>query len=546
MSSNKRADILIRANSIHTCEDGLPVQHALAIAGEYIFAVSDEPHGLDDFLDSNTKVIDLPNSTVLPTFDDTHTHLIFAGLSEFDVPVHTAKDLKGMLELIRQRASETEPGEWICTTANWQEFNLPEKRFPTLQELDEISTAHPILVRRGGHNVVANSLAMQHAQVTVDTQPPPGGKIGKDEQGRLNGLIQDSAVMLIDRVKPSMSVEKRITGLERASASYAATGIGCVRDCFVPFDDIAILKATHDAGKLNIRVRALVSTIGMSEASDVDHLLSSMEEWRSLQNDPWLSIWGLKFMLDGGIEAGATEEPYVSGGCECGSHAGFRGRLLWDPDKMVEAVDMAVSRGWNVGTHAYGDRAIRVLLDVYERVLQRHPDLPVGTLVMEHGGLATPELRERAVALGVAVTVQHPLLHDAAGIQEIYWGLDRVSRIFPYREWLDLGAIVTGGSDYPVGAYGAMHSVWGMSSRQTVVGVRGPQHAITVPEAISLHTSLATKMLREAHLRGALTPGRYADLTILLVDPYDSDILKLRDARPLCTIIGGKIRYLQE
>src|SRR6185437_5364763 len=138
-----------------------------------------------------------------------------------------------------------------------------------------------------------------------------------------------------------------------------------------------------------------------------------------------------------------------------------------------------VRRGWRVGTHAYGDRAVRVLLDVYERVRHDIPGLPEGTLVMEHGGLAGAKQRERAVALGIPVTIQQPLQHDTAEVEREFWGPERVAALFPARQWLDQGALVAAGSDFPVGQFGAMRSVWGLTTRQTVIGVQGSEHAIT-------------------------------------------------------------------
>lgn len=131
-----------------------------------------------------------------------------------------------------------------------------------------------------------------------------------------------------------------------------------------------------------------------------------------------------RFGLDGGLEAGATEEPYA---CD---HA-FFGTLISEPGALVEVVETVVRRGWRVGTHACGDRAVRILLDVYERVLQDNPGLPAGTLVMEHGGLAGPGQRARAVAPGIPVTIQQPLLHDTAEVERGFWGQERVATTRP-------------------------------------------------------------------------------------------------------------------
>ncbi|WP_031227149.1 amidohydrolase [Streptomyces roseochromogenus] len=527
------ADLLVRAAAVHTLVPGQEPQRALAVRGDRIAAVSSDPKGLDGWVTARTRVLDVPGATVLPAFDDTHTHLIFAGHSAHDVPVHQARTLAEFLDLIRQRAATTPEGEWIRTTTNWQELHLAERRMPTAAELDQATDRHPVLVKRGGHNDVVNSYALRLAGITEDTPVPAGGVIGRDADGRLNGRLIDNALGLVERHVPARSRAQRIDGLRLASGRYAATGIGTVRDCAVSLDDYAVLLAAREAGALHTRVRALISAFGLSSAAQVEDLLDAMEDWR-YGADPGLRVWGVKFGLDGGLEAGATEEPYA---CD---HA-FSGTLTWEPDALVEAVEAVVRRGWRVGTHAYGDRAVRILLDVYERVLRNHPGLPAGTLVMEHGALAGPGQRARAVALGIPVTIQQPLLHDTADVEREFWGPERVAALFPARGWLDQGALVAAGSDYPVGQFGAMRSVWGMTTRQTVIGVQGPEHSVTYEEALALHTTQAARLLGEEHLRGTLTPGRLADLTIWDRDPARCPSEALRDLNPAHTLLGGRL-----
>ena len=531
--SDHGADLLIRAAAVHTLAPGLPPQRALAVRGDRVVAVSPDPDGLDGLATDRTEVRDLPESTVLPAFDDTHTHLIFAAHSVHDVPVHQARSLPEFLDMIRRRAAVTPEGEWIRTTTNWQELDLPERRLPTAAELDQATDRHPVLVKRGGHNDVVNSYALRLAGITEQTPEPPGGVIGRDADGRLNGRLIDNAQPLVERLLPPADQAKRIEGLRVASAQYAATGIGTVRDCAVFPSDYEVLLAAREARVLGTRVRALIATFGLSSAAQVDDLLDRMEDWR-YSGDPWLQVWGLKFGLDGGLEAGATEEPYAS-------DPSFRGMLMWDPDALAEAVEAVVRRGWRVGTHAYGDRAVRVLLDVYERVLRNNPGLPEGMLVMEHGGLAGPEQRARAVGMGVPVTVQQPLAHDTAHVERGFWGPERVAALFPVRGWLDDGALVAAGSDFPVGRFGAMRSVWGMTTRQTVIGIQGPEHAITYDEAVALHTTTAARLLGEERLRGSLTPGRLADLTVWDRDPARAPSDVLCDLNPTHTILGGTL-----
>ncbi|QUQ63983.1 amidohydrolase [Kutzneria sp. CA-103260] len=526
------ADLLIRAAAVHTLVPGQAPQRAVAVRGDRIVAVSTDPKGLDELVSKRTEIVDEPEATVLPSFDDTHTHLIFAGLSAHDVPVHEATTIPEFLELIRQRAAMTPEGEWIRTTTNWQEFNLAERRMPTAAELDRATDRHPVLVKRGGHNDVVNNYALRLAGVTEDTPIPAGGVIGRDERGRLNGRLIDSAMGLVERLVPRADQGQRVDGLRLASSQYAATGIGMVRDCAVSLDDYAVLSAARENNALSTRVRALIGAFGL-HGKELTDLLDAMEDFR-YRSDPWLQVWGVKFGLDGGLEAGATEEPYA---CD---HA-FSGTLIWEPEALVEAVTAVVRRGWRVGTHAYGDRAVRVLLDVYEQVLADNLGLPANSLVMEHGGLASPKQQTRAVALGIPVTIQQPLLHDTAEVEREYWGPERVAALFPARGWIDHGAMVSAGSDFPVGQFGAMRSVWGMTTRQTVIGVQGPEHAITFDEAVALHTTQAARLVGEEHLRGTLTPGRLADLTVWDQDPAKCPGDVLRDLNPVRTIVGGRL-----
>uniref|UniRef100_A0AAU2VF26 Amidohydrolase family protein n=1 Tax=Streptomyces sp. NBC_00003 TaxID=2903608 RepID=A0AAU2VF26_9ACTN len=333
------------------------------------------------------------------------------------MPVHQAHDIAGFLDLIRRRAATTPEGQWIRTTTNWQELNLAERRMPTAAERDRASDRHPILVKRGGHNDVVNTLALRLAGITEDTPTPPGGVIGRDEHGRLNGRLIDNAMGLVEHLVPAPDVATRIDGLRLASADYAATGIGTVRDCMVPLPDLAVLRAAREQGALSTRIRALVSTIGMTDPAQIEDVLDGMDDWR--------------YRAD-------------------------------------------------------------------------------------------------------------PLLHDTAEVEDCFWGPERVDRLFPARAWLDQGALVTADSDFPVGAYGAMRSVWGMVTRQTVTGVRGPEHAITRAEAMVLHTVNAARLTGESALRGTLNPGRLADLTLWPTDPTACPTDQLRDLNPTHTLLGGQ------
>jgi len=533
-SLKRTADFVIRAGAIHTMAQGRPTMRSIAIGGGEVLAVGEGSHDLDGFIGSSTQVIDDHALTLLPGFIDTHTHLLFAASDINDVHVNEAKDIAGFLDLIHKRAAVTPKGAWIRTASDWNEWNLAEKRMPQASDLDKATSDHPVLVRRGGHNDVLNTIGMRIVGLTRDTQTSHGGVIVKDSAGNPTGWLIDAAKGIAERAFPPPSKEQRIEELRLASRDYAAHGITTVRDAFVQEDELALFQAARERGVLNVRVRAMVG-FGFGPGTP-----SQMSPWmdrvaaRISSGDDMFRIWGLKLVLDGGAENGATEEPYVG-------RPDFKGELFWQEDTLAEVISNAARRGLKVGVHAWGDRAVHTLLDVYERVLKEVPDVPKGALVLEHGGLAPAKERARAIKMGIPVTVQHPLLHDLAFGLIQGWGVKRTAEVFPIREWLDEGALVGAGSDYPVGEYDAMASVWGMVTRQTRAGVLGPEHAIDVATAIRLYTADAARLIGESNRIGTLEPGRLADLVAYRRDPMSIPVDELRSLHPAFTMVGGRI-----
>jgi predicted amidohydrolase YtcJ len=529
------ADVVIRAGAIHTMAQGPAEMRSIAIGGGKILSVGQAVHDLDGLIGSQTQVIDDPSLTLLPGFIDTHTHLMYAASDITDVHVAEAKDIAGFVELIRKRAQVTPPGTWIRTASDWNEWNLAEKRMPQASDLDKATTDHPVIVRRGGHNDVLNSLGMRLAGLTRDTPTPRGGTIVKDAAGNPTGWLIDAAKGMAERLFPPVSQAQRIEELRLASLDYAAHGITTVRDAFVNEDELPLLRAAQERGALSVRVRAMVGYPGFASrgASDMSRWIDRVAAAANSGDDA-LRIWGLKFVLDGGAENGATEEHYVG-------QPEFSGQLIWQEPELAEVIDYAARHGMKVGVHAWGDRAVRTLLDVYEQVLRDVPNVPKGSLVLEHGGLSPARERARAIKMGIPVTVQHPLLYDLAFGLIQSWGTERTAEVFPVREWLDEGALVAAGSDFPVGPYDAMMSVWGMATRQTRAGVLGREHAIDVPTAIRLYTSDAARLIGESDRLGTLEPGRLADVVAYRRDPMRVPVDELRSLRPAFTMVAGRI-----
>jgi predicted amidohydrolase YtcJ len=428
ISTNKHQYL---AAAIYSMAQDRVVYQAIAIRDEWIVAVSQDPHGLDGLIGSDTHVLDAPDLTILPAFEDTHNHLILAAQNMGLVPVDRAHTLAEFIDLIRQRAVQIPAGTWIQTSAAWHEVNLAEGRLPTAPELDEATRDHPVLVRRGGHMAIANSLALTLGGITRETPEPQGGTIMRFPDGTpTDVLIEAPAYASIIALVPAMTPEQMVEGLRGACRAYNASGIGTVRDPWVMREQVPVYQAIWEQDELTIRSRLMLAPM----AGTLAESMAIIEGFgvRSGFGDDLLKLWGLKFGLDGGAEGGALDDPYVN-------NPGYRGHLLWNPDDLLTLTNFAVRRGWKIGTHAIGDRAVRTLLDVYEQVIQENPGLSPGTLVLEHGFLADAKQRARAIRLGIPVTIQHPLLYTLGSVLLEGWGKERTREIMLVRAWLDEG-----------------------------------------------------------------------------------------------------------
>jgi predicted amidohydrolase YtcJ len=314
---------------------------------------------------------------------------------------------------------------------------------------------------------------------------------------------------------------------------FSAAGLGAVRDPVVQLDELLLYQAAWERGGLSTRCRPMLIVTPTGTVAERITKIEGMGV-RSGFGDDWLRLWGLKFVLDGGVDGGALDQPYAD-------DPSYTGHLNWDPDEMVAVVDAAVKRGWRIGTHAIGDRAVRTLLDVYERAIAANPGLVPGTLVMEHGFLADATQRARAIRLGVPVTIQHALLYTLGGELLQRWGPERTRNIMPVTKWLAEGAELSAGADYPAGPFEPMLDIWGMVTRGTKeVGIQGPEYAIDRYIAVQLYTVGGARLNRELDRRGTLQPGRLADLVAFHTDPMTCPIDDLPALQPIFTMVGGR------
>jgi predicted amidohydrolase YtcJ len=381
--SNTPPDRLIRVGAAHSMTG--PTYRAVAVRGTDIVAVSDEPDGLDHLAGATTTKSDCRDLTLLPAFADAHEHLMESARNSGLVAVDAARSIAEFTAAIAHAAGTLAPGQWIQTSNAWHESNLAEHRLPTRADLDAAIPAHPVLARRGGHLAVANSAALRAAAITAATPDPPGGGIGRDASGEPTGVLEGSAVYRVQSVAPAPTRRQLVDGLRQASAGYAVLGVGTIREAMITREDLDAYRAARDAGALQVRVRPLIRVPNDIGAEAAIRFIRSLGTSTG-DGDEDLRVWGLKLVMDGGVEGGALEEPYTN-------NAANSGHINWDLDVMYQVCLAAVRDGWRIGTHAAGDRAVRLVIDVYERVIKTLGDLPPATLVIEHALLAYPTSR---------------------------------------------------------------------------------------------------------------------------------------------------------
>lgn len=508
-------DLLIRARTPASVT-------VVAVHAGRIVHVGEESRAFDD---ANT-VIDRPG-VVLPGFIDTHNHLMLAARNRLGVAVATASSVEELLARISLRAKSVPTGEWVVTGADWHELALPERRLPTRAELDAATSEHPVLVQRGGHVGMLNTAGLRAA-----SEPVHGAE--RDEHGVLTGRVEDEALHAVQALLPPPAQEALVAALAETSQHYAETGLVAVRDPAVSPLEWRAYQRAHREGRLAVRSRAMIFTAraAIEHAGSVGGYLDELErqEIRPGAGDEMLDVWGLKLVLDGGVEAAALSADYRD-------RPGYRGELLWEPGELAEILTVAADRGWPVGVHAFGDRAVATATGVLSD-LAAERDLPAGAFVIEHGGLIDADQRRTLARLGVHLTVQQALLDGLAPALLAAWGADRSAALFPWRELLDAGVDISAGTDHPIGPLNPLRSLHGMTTRSTPAGILGAEHAITRAEALALYTQAGAPVL--GGLTGTLAPGAPADLAIYPIDPATCPPEKLPALTPSDTIVNGR------
>lgn len=547
------ADLVVTHGNIFTGVAGAPRATGLAVAGEKIVAVAVSDEELKPYIGRSTRVIDLHGQFAMPGWNDAHVHLAAAGFAKIEVDLTGMRSLAELQQRIRARLADYEPGQWIVGQG-WDHTLWPEKKFPTRQDLDAISTDHPMFLGRiDGHVAVVNSLALKIAGITAKTPDPPGGRIARDPKtGEPTGMLdEESGMSMVYRFIPPYSEAQRIRALETVLNEAASFGVTSVQDCSVfttqPGDNYGwgnflALEKIRQEGKLNVRV-----TEWLPFGASLEELEKMRREGGGSSaadpGDPWLKTGALKGFLDGslGARTAALLAPYSDA-------PDTSGILRMNPEDVKR---MAIERdraGFQIAFHAIGDRANRVGLDTFADVAAANPPRDRRDRI-EHAQIVAPSDFARFAAMDVIASMQPAHLLDDERWAESRLGPERIKGAYAWHTMLSDGVHLAFGTDYPY--YESINPLQGLYSCVTRKLLDGggphdgwePQEKISAYDCIHAYTAGSAYAQFEEKRKGLLEPGMLADIVV-----YPDDITAIAPAAILqeqvaLTITGGRVVY---
>jgi predicted amidohydrolase YtcJ len=533
------ADVVFTNGNIYTANERQPRAQAIAVKnGRIIFVGSDE--GLKKYEGKETRVVDLKGRTVLPGLTDAHYHLIGVGLREMTLNLEGTASLEDFLAKVKARVEQARPGEWV-TGRGWIETFWKPPVFPTRQDLDRVAPNNPVLLRRAdGHGAVANSAALKIAGIDRNTPNPFGGEISKDKSGEPNGMLLDNAQGLVTRHIPQTTpadIERAIVlGVERS----IKLGWCEVQDPGGSYDDVALYRKLYEAGKIKLRIYKAV----YGPTKDSQRLLSGGAVVGTYDNR--FTLRTIKVVFDGalGSRGAALLEPYS----DKPDTSGF---LTQKPEELLPMFEEALRQGIQVETHAIGDRANRIILDLYEQAFKAVPPeqrkIREPRWRVEHAQIVNPTDIPRFAKLGVI-----PSMQPSHAIGDLHFaparlGIKRLEGAYAWQSFIKTGAIVPGGSDAPVERGEPMIEFYAAVARKDQKGFSDEgwhlEQRVSREQALKMFTIWPAFAAFEEKIKGSIETGKLADLTVLSADVMKIPEPEILKTECLMTVIGGEIVY---
>jgi predicted amidohydrolase YtcJ len=524
------ADLIVTDGRIYTVDAAHPMAEALAVRGSRLVFVGSASEA-QVFRGPSTRIVDVHGSTIIPGMVDAHAHLLDAGLTLRQVDLSGAPTFEDVVARVAERARGTPPGTWIRGWG-WDQNRWPGQRFPTHDALSAAVPGHPVLLDRvDGHAMLANARAMQLAGITRETRDPAGGRVLRDAAGNPTGVFVDNAEALIARAVPAPTDAELEGAILAGVAELNRWGLTGVHDPGERRPAITVFERLARDGRLTLRDYLMISD---DSATEAEYFAKGPQ---SAMYDGHLWIRAVKLYADGalGSRGAALLSPYSD-------DPGNTGLLVSTPEHLRDVSIRALKAGFQVATHAIGDRGNRVALDAYEAALRAVPTAD-HRFRIEHAQILNWLDIPRFAQLGVI-----PSMQAVHATSDMYWAADRLgpSRIlgaYAWRSLLNTGVIIPNGSDMPVERVNPLYSFHAAVTRQDErdwpAGGWHPEQCMTRDEALRSMTLWPAYAGFQEHDLGTLTAGKYADFVVLDRDIMTVPASEILRTRVLATYVGG-------
>lgn len=536
-----KASLIFRNGNVYTVNDRQPRAEAIAVKGDRILFVGSNADARK-FEGAETRVIDLRGATVLPGLTDAHYHLSGVGMREMRLNLEGTTSLADFLTKVKARVEQAKPGDWV-TGRGWIETFWKPQTFPTRYDLDRIAPNNPVyLTRADGHAGIANSAALKLAGVTKDTASPFGGEIMKNKQtGEPTGMLLDGAQGLVQRHVPRGGADEADRALIIGAQRSVELGWCQIQNAGGSYDDVQRLDRLYQQGKIKLRVYQAVHGPGVS----ANRLIKEGATVGAFDNR--FTLRGIKVVFDGalGSKGAALLEPY--------SDYDTTGLLTAKETEVFPMLVEALRAGIQVETHAIGDRANRIVLDLYEKALNTvaadQRKVPEPRWRIEHAQILHLSDIPRFSRLGVIPSMQPSHAIGDLHFAQSRLGIKRLEGAYAWQSLIKSGVVIAGGSDAPVERGEPMIEFYAAISRKDLRGFSGagwhPEQAVTREQALKMFTIWAAFAAFEEKIKGSIEPGKLADLTVVSADIMRIAEMEIPKTRTVMTVINGEVAFEQ-
>lgn len=550
-NSTEFADLILWGGKIVTVDPSRPEAEAVAIRGPWIVAVGSTTE-MQGLIGPQSRVVELDGRIAIPGWIEGHGHFMSLGNALSVLDLTKAANWDEIVAMVATAAAATSPGEWIegrgWHQEKWDRQPSPQvEGLPVHTSLSAVSPDNPVLLgHASGHAAFVNAKAMEMAGLGRDSEPPPGGELLRDENGELTGLLRETAQRVAvaarelsrsNRPAEEVAAERRRLA-ELAAREALSKGVTSFQDAGSSFEVIDFFRELERGSELPIRLYVMVR----HESNEV--MDAKLAEYRMVaEGNDFLAVRSIKRQIDGalGSHGAWLLEPYADLPESVG--------LVLEPEEEIRrTAEIAIQQGFQVCTHAIGDRANRRVLDIYEEAFAAAGNPPDLRWRIEHAQHLHPDdvdrfaqLKVIAAMQGIHCTSDGPWVLQRLGSERAETGAYR------WRDLIDSGAVVTNGTDVPVERIDPIASFYASVSRVMGNGEAFyPEQRMTREEALRSYTLDNAYAAFEEDLKGSIEVGKLADLAVLSQDIMTIPEEEIPATEVDLTIVGGKIRFERE